>query len=63
MLNINFPTNQFQISKGYKFCKQGIKNFKTTFVLDKDGQYINQDCQDLFDFDSNILNRDRKSVV
>jgi 5''/3''-nucleotidase SurE len=49
VLNINFPTNQFQISKGYKFCKQGIKNFKTTFVLDKDGQYINQDCHIVYD--------------
>ncbi|HRF70596.1 MAG TPA: 5'/3'-nucleotidase SurE [Candidatus Pelethenecus sp.] len=43
VLNINFPTNQFQISKGY------IKNFKTTFVLDKDGQYTNQDCHIVYD--------------
>ena len=51
VLNINFPTCNFKESKGIKVCRQGIKNFKTKFVKNEEGRYINQD--DIIIYDQN----------
>lgn len=49
VLNVNFPTMEFKESNGYKFCRQGIKNFKTTFVKIENGRYINTDSDIVYD--------------
>ncbi|MDE6407764.1 MAG: 5'/3'-nucleotidase SurE, partial [Anaeroplasmataceae bacterium] len=49
VLNINFPVGEFAESKGLRFCRQGIKNFKTSFLKDKDGRYMNSDSEILYD--------------
>ena len=49
VLNVNFPTMDYLKSNGYKFCRQGIKNFKTTFVLNCDGRYENTDNDIVYD--------------
>lgn len=41
VLNINFPTNEFNKSIGYKFCRQGIKRFKTEFNEISENRYVN----------------------
>ena len=38
-ININFPTKDFDRSKGIKYAIQGKKRFKTTYTL-KDGAYV-----------------------
>lgn len=40
VLNVNFPTSANKNSIGYRFCKQGIKNFMSTFIKIKENQYI-----------------------
>lgn len=49
VLNVNFPTMKYNKSLGYKFCRQGIKNFKTTFVKNSEGRYINTDSDIVYD--------------
>lgn len=49
VLNVNFPTMKYHKSIGYKFCRQGIKNFKTTFVLNSEGRYVNTDNDIVYD--------------
>lgn len=49
VLNVNFPTMKHTKSLGYKFCRQGIKNFKTKFVKDEDGLYRNTDSDIVYD--------------
>ena len=49
VLNINFPTCDFSESKGFKYCRQGIKRFKTKFVLNDEGRYINTDSDIVYD--------------
>ena len=43
VLNVNFPVGQFSKSKGIRYCRQGIKSFKTHFILKEDGSYENSD--------------------
>ncbi len=43
VLNVNFPEGKYHTSKGNRFCRQGIKNFKTFFVKNKDNLYDNVD--------------------
>ena len=40
VLNVNFPNKGYDRSVGYRFTKQGIKLYKTTFVQNKDSNYI-----------------------
>lgn len=49
VLNINFPTSDYKQSKGFKFCRQGIKRFKTKFVLNAEGRYLNTDNDIVYD--------------
>lgn len=49
VLNINFPTCDYKESLGYKYCRQGIKRFKTKFVLNDEGRYINTDNDIVYD--------------
>ena len=49
VLNINFPTCDFKQSLGFKYCRQGIKRFKTKFVLNDEGRYINTDSDIVYD--------------
>ena len=49
VLNVNFPTKDFSCSNGYKFARQGIKNFKTTFVKNSEGRYVNTDNDIVYD--------------
>ena len=51
ILNINFPTKDFKISKGMKWAYQGIKNFKTHFKRINENQYIDYD--DSIQYDTN----------
>lgn len=39
VLNVNFPINSFDKSKGYRFTKQGIKSYKTEFMKNNIGSY------------------------
>ncbi|XMB86257.1 5'/3'-nucleotidase SurE [Mycoplasmatota bacterium WC44] len=41
VLNINFPNPKFSESKGFKVCKQGKKEYRTTFV-EADGLFHNK---------------------
>ncbi|MCM1195745.1 MAG: 5'/3'-nucleotidase SurE [Roseburia sp.] len=43
VLNINFPIGSFKESKGYRFCRQGIKKYKTNFSKTEAGDYLNAD--------------------
>ena len=49
VLNINFPTSEHLQSCGIKVCKQGIKRFKTTFVLTENNRYANTDNSIIYD--------------
>lgn len=49
VLNINFPTCDFKESKGFKYCRQGIKRFKTKFVMNEFGRYVNTDNDIVYD--------------
>ena len=49
VLNINFPTCDYKKSLGFKYCRQGIKRFKTKFVLNEEGRYINTDSDIVYD--------------
>ena len=49
VLNVNFPVGSFMKSKGYRFCRQGIKNFKTSFIQNTDGRYLNADSAIIYD--------------
>ena len=49
VLNINFPIGSFKESKGYRFCRQGIKNFKTSFSKTEEGRYLNGDSAIVYD--------------
>ena len=49
VLNINFPTCEHKKSLGYKYCRQGIKRFKTKFVLNEEGRYVNTDSDIKYD--------------
>ena len=49
VLNINFPTSDYKESLGFKYCRQGIKRFKTTFVLNDEGRYVNTDNDIVYD--------------
>ena len=49
VLNVNFPTGNHSSSKGYRFCRQGIKNFKTKFISNNDGGYLNSDAAITYD--------------
>ena len=40
VLNINFPNKGYEKSLGYRFTKQGIKLYKTTFIANNDNNYI-----------------------
>ncbi len=39
-LNINFPIDKFDKSKGFKFAIQGKKRFQTTYTKAPDGSYV-----------------------
>lgn len=41
VLNINFPNPKYTESKGFKFCRQGKKEYRTTF-FEKDGLFHNK---------------------
>lgn len=49
VLNVNFPVGSFTKSKGYRFCRQGIKNFKTSFSKTEEGKYLNGDSAIVYD--------------
>ena len=49
VLSINFPTSEYKESLGFKYCRQGIKRFKTKFVLNSDGKYMNTDSDIVYD--------------
>ena len=49
VLNINFPTCDYKESLGFKYCRQGIKRFKTKFVLNEEGRYMNTDSDIVYD--------------
>ena len=49
VLNVNFPVGDYSQSKGLRFCRQGIKNFKTHFILQESGDYKNSDGDITFD--------------
>ncbi len=49
ILNVNFPTKEFTSSKGYQFCHQGTKAFKTRFVKNDAGLYENADEEITYD--------------
>ena len=51
VLNVNFPTKRFDHSLGYKFCRQGIKSFKTEFIINNKGSY--DECDEKITFDDN----------
>lgn len=51
VLNVNFPEGKFLQSKGYRFCKQGIKIFKTGFKKTGDNQYVNDESIITYDED------------
>ena len=40
VVNINFPTEEYNTSLGIKYTNQGIKRFKTEYEKNKDGKYI-----------------------
>lgn len=48
-LNVNFPVSGYKKSLGFKYCRQGVKNFKTKFVKTNDGSYINTDSDIVYD--------------
>lgn len=49
VLNVNFSTKEYEKSKGIQFCRQGIKNFKTTFCKTKEGKYLNSNSAIIYD--------------
>ena len=49
LLNINFPNKEYKKSVGYKTAIQGVKRFKTAFIKDTDGRYINTDSNIIYD--------------
>lgn len=49
VLNINFPIGSFKQSIGSVFCKQGIKRFKTIFIKDENGNYLNGESKIVYD--------------
>ena len=50
-VNINWPTENFNESKGIKFTKQGVKRFKTEYEQNKDGKYVVK--EDIITYDKN----------
>ena len=53
VLNVNFPTNDHERSLGYRFCKQGIKSFKTEFFKNNKGYYDEVNINITYDMDPN----------
>lgn len=51
VLNVNFPIGEFEDSLGWRFCRQGIKNFKTSFTKTEDGRYLNGESRIVYDED------------
>ena len=50
-VNINWPTEEYNESKGIKFTNQGIKRFKTEYEQNKDGKYVVK--EDIITYDKN----------
>lgn len=49
VLNINFPNKPFTKSAGFATAFQGVKRFKTAFLKNNEGRYINTDSDIVYD--------------
>ena len=48
-LNINFPTKLFNKSLGFKFANQGVKRFKTSFIKNEMGKFVENGSKITYD--------------